>query len=190
MRLMFEVNAVPRDIDVDPDTRLIDVLRVHLGLTGTKEGCGEGECGACTVLLDDKAVDSCVMLAPQVQGKRVLTVEGLATDGELDDLQRQFIEHGAVQCGFCTPGMLLTAKALLMAVPHPDEAQIRTAMAGNLCRCTGYAAIVAAVSAAAAMPHAPAPTVDSAPSAAPGGPSDTPSPGLVPPLPDDEAQRR
>jgi carbon-monoxide dehydrogenase small subunit len=148
MLLSFEVNGVHRELDVDPAARLIDVLRGELGLTGVKEGCGEGECGACTVLIDDQAVNSCLVLAPQVRGKRVLTVEGLARDGELDVLQRQFIDHGAVQCGFCTPGMLLSAKALLLANPQPSEQEIRLALAGNLCRCTGYAAIVAAVTAA------------------------------------------
>jgi carbon-monoxide dehydrogenase small subunit len=148
MRLEFEVNGVWRELDVDPATRLIDVLRVDLGLTGTKEGCGEGECGACTVLVDDLAVDSCLMLATQVRGRSVLTVEGLARDGELDELQRQFAAAGAIQCGFCTPGMLMSAKALLLRNPHPSEEAIRLALAGNLCRCTGYSAIVAAVQAA------------------------------------------
>jgi carbon-monoxide dehydrogenase small subunit len=150
MRLQFEVNGVPRELDVDPATRLIDVLRRDLGLTGTKEGCGEGECGACTVLVDELPVDSCLMLATQVRGRRVLTVEGLARDGELDELQRQFIAAGAIQCGFCTPGMLMAAKALLLRTPDPSEQQIRAALAGNLCRCTGYTAIVAAVRATAA----------------------------------------
>lgn len=190
MRLTFEVNGVPRELDVEPDTRLIDVLRLHLGLTGTKEGCGEGECGACTVLVSGAAVNSCLLLAPQVQGKQVLTVEGLAREGELDELQRQFIEHGAVQCGYCTPGMLMSAKALLLANPHPSEQEIRLALAGNLCRCTGYATIVAAVSAAAALPRAPAPAVDAPPSAPPGGSSETPSPGLLPLLSEDERPRR
>jgi carbon-monoxide dehydrogenase small subunit len=155
MRLRFQVNGVHRELDVAPASRLIDVLREDLGLTGTKEGCGEGECGACTVLVDDQAVDSCLMLATQVRGKRVLTIEGLARDGELDELQRQFIDHGAIQCGFCTPGMLLSAKALLLANPDPTESEIRTALAGNLCRCTGYQTIVAAVQAAAAGDAAP-----------------------------------
>jgi len=148
MLLEFEVNGLSRRLEVDPAARLIDVLRRDLGLTGTKEGCGEGECGACTVLVDDRAVDSCLMLAAQVRGRRVLTVEGLAHDGELDELQQQFIAHGAIQCGFCTPGMLMAARALLLRSPHPDEAEIRLALAGNLCRCTGYEAIVAAVRAA------------------------------------------
>jgi aerobic carbon-monoxide dehydrogenase small subunit len=149
MRLSFTVNGVARDLEVTATARLLDVLRDGLGLTGVKEGCGEGECGACTVLVDGVAVDSCLTLAAQVRGRQVLTVEGLAQHGELDVLQRCFIEQGAVQCGFCTPGMLLTAKALLLVNPQPSEAEIRRAMAGNLCRCTGYSAIVAAVQAAA-----------------------------------------
>ena len=148
MRLSFVVNGDLSELDVDPAARLIDVLRLDLGVTGTKEGCGAGECGACTVLVDDVAVDSCLLLAVQVRGKRILTVEGLARDGELDVLQKCFVDQGAVQCGFCTPGMLLSAKALLLANSHPSEPEIRAALAGNLCRCTGYAAIVAAVASA------------------------------------------
>ena len=150
MRLLLTVNGVAHDVEVSPTTRLIDVLRMQLGLTGTKEGCGEGECGACTVILEGRAVNSCLVLAPQVRGKEVLTVEGLAGDGELDVLQQKFVEYGAVQCGYCTPGMLMSAKALLMTNPHPTEDDIRCALAGNLCRCTGYTAIVAAVRAASA----------------------------------------
>jgi carbon-monoxide dehydrogenase small subunit len=148
MRLLLNVNGMEHELDVRPTVRLIDVLRLQLGLTGVKEGCSEGECGACTVIVDGKAVDSCLVLAAQMRGKQVLTVEGLADDDGLDALQRSFIEHGAVQCGFCTPGMLMSAKALLIADPHPTEAAIRLALAGNLCRCTGYATIVAAVLAA------------------------------------------
>jgi len=148
MRLSLNVNGMEHELDVRPTARLIDVLRLQLGLTGVKEGCSEGECGACTVIVDDKAVDSCLVLAAQVRGKKVLTVEGLADDDGLDLLQRMFIEHGAVQCGFCTPGMLMSAKALLIADPHPSEEAIRLALAGNLCRCTGYTTIVAAVRAA------------------------------------------
>jgi carbon-monoxide dehydrogenase small subunit len=152
MRLVLNVNGMDHELDVRPTARLIDVLRLQLGLTGVKEGCSEGECGACTVIVDGKAVDSCLVLAAQMRGKKVLTVEGLADDDGLDLLQRMFIEHGAVQCGFCTPGMLMSAKALLMADPHPTEEAIRLALAGNLCRCTGYTTIVAAVRAASEQP--------------------------------------
>ena len=148
MELILKVNGTVWEISARPTARLIDVLRDQMGLTGTKEGCGEGECGACTVIVDGKAVNSCVMLAVQALGKEVLTVEGLAASGELDTLQQKFVEQGAVQCGFCTPGMLMSAKALLMANPLPSDQDIRTALAGNLCRCTGYKTIVAAVRAA------------------------------------------
>ena len=165
MRLGFTVNGIDQELDVRPSARLIDVLRDGLGLTGTKEGCSEGECGACTVIVDGRAVNSCLVLAAQVRGKQVLTVEGLAGDAGMDDLQRAFIENGAVQCGFCTPGMLMSAKALLLQNPAPSESEIRMALAGNLCRCTGYTAIVKAVQAASAAPSAPS----LAPSAAEGG---------------------
>ncbi len=156
MNLTLRVNGMTHEVEAPPTARLLDVLRDQLGLTGTKEGCAEGECGACTVIVDGKAVNSCVMLAVQAQGKEVLTVEGLAADGELDDLQQKFVENGAVQCGFCTPGMLMSAKALLLANPLPSEQDIRIALAGNLCRCTGYSAIVAAVKAASGQELTPA----------------------------------
>jgi len=157
MRLLLHVNGMEHELDVRPTARLIDVLRLQLGLTGVKEGCSEGECGACTVIVDGRAVDSCLVLAAQMRGKKVLTVEGLAGDDGLDLLQRMFVEHGAVQCGYCTPGMLMSAKALLMADPHPTEEAIRLALAGNLCRCTGYTTIVAAVRAASEQPAKSAP---------------------------------
>ncbi|HYE81048.1 MAG TPA: (2Fe-2S)-binding protein [Clostridia bacterium] len=145
MYIEFKVNGMEYGIDTDPGKRLLDVLREDLGLTGTKEGCGEGECGACTVILDGLAVNSCLVMAGQVRGKEIITVEGLETDGELDRLQKAFINNGAVQCGYCTPGMLMSCKALLMRNPHPTEKEIRIAISGNLCRCTGYTKIVAAV---------------------------------------------
>jgi len=155
MQLLLTVNGSLYEVDVRPTARLLDVLREDLGLTGTKEGCAEGECGACTVLVDGKAVASCVMLAVQARGKEIVTVEGLARDGEIDLLQQKFVEYGAVQCGFCTPGMLMSAKALLMANPVPSDQDIRVALAGNLCRCTGYSAIVAAVKAASGQEATP-----------------------------------
>ena len=145
MLLEFKVNGIARSLEVDPAQRLIDVLRDQLDLTGTKEGCGEGECGACTVILAGKAVNACLVLGLQAQGQEVVTIEGLAQDGRLDPLQKAFIDEGAIQCGFCSPGMLMSAKALLLQNPNPGEAEIRSAIAGNLCRCTGYQKIVKAV---------------------------------------------
>lgn len=149
MQIQFHVNGKLHRIDVDPRKRLIDILRDNLNLTGTKEGCGEGECGSCTVILDGQAVNSCLVLASQVRDKEVITVEGLAPNGEFDPLQKSFMDHGAVQCGYCTPGMLMSAKALLMKNPHPTEKDIHDAIAGNICRCTGYNKIVAAIKNAA-----------------------------------------
>ncbi len=143
------VNGFSHTLDVPDNRRLLDLLREDLGLTGTKEGCGIGECGACTVIMDGQAINSCLVLAVQADGSSIMTVEGLDQDGEMSRLQKAFLEHGAVQCGFCTPGMLMSAKALLDSNPHPTEAQIREAISGNLCRCTGYKQIVDAVSAAA-----------------------------------------
>lgn len=149
-RLTFNVNGEPYVLENVPVNRsLLQVLREDLGLTGTKEGCGEGDCGACTVLLDGLAVNSCLVLAAEVDGREVTTVEGLARGGKLHPLQQAFVDEGAVQCGFCTPGMLMSAKALLDANPRPTETEIRTALAGNLCRCTGYVRIVSAVQKAA-----------------------------------------
>lgn len=149
MRLDFFVNDEAVSLEVEPQRRLLDILREDLGLTGTKEGCAEGECGACTVMLDDLAVHSCLTLAAQLQGRHVTTIEGLAKTGELDILQRCFVEEIAVQCGFCTTGMIMSAKALLLKNPNPTPDEIRTALSGNICRCSGYVQIVNAVSRAA-----------------------------------------
>jgi aerobic-type carbon monoxide dehydrogenase small subunit (CoxS/CutS family) len=148
--LTMTLNGEEVTVHIQPDALLLDVLRDELGLMGTKEACGQGECGACTVLLDGQPVTSCLVPALKAHGREVLTVEGLASDGELHPLQRSFIEHGAVQCGYCTPGMLMSAKALLDRNPHPTEEEIKVAISGNLCRCTGYVKIVEAIKAAIA----------------------------------------
>lgn len=145
----FTVNGEPKEILAQPWESLLDALRDELLLTGTKEGCGNGNCGACTVLLNGRAVNSCCMLAAEAEGEEVTTVEGLAKDGKLDPLQEAFIKHGALQCGFCTPGFLMSARAFLNQNPHPTEQGIRLAIAGNLCRCTGYDKIVRAIQAVA-----------------------------------------
>lgn len=149
MLLNFFVNDQPVSIEVSPQRRLLDILREDLGLTGTKEGCSEGECGACTVLMDDEAIHSCLTLAAQLQGRHITTIEGLEKNGELDVLQTAFIEEIAIQCGFCTTGMIMSAKALLLKNLDPTPEEIRTALSGNLCRCSGYVQIVRAVSRAA-----------------------------------------
>jgi len=141
----FKLNGRPVSLTVPSHHTLLYVLREILHLTGTKEGCGRGECGACTVLLDGKPVNSCLILIPQVEGREVETIENLSRDGELHPLQKAFLEAGAVQCGFCTPGILMSAKALLAKNPHPGDEEIKTALSGNLCRCTGYAKIKQAV---------------------------------------------
>jgi aerobic-type carbon monoxide dehydrogenase small subunit (CoxS/CutS family) len=145
------VNGEPIEVSVGPWVTLLEVIREKLELTGTKEACSLGECGACTVILDGKAVNSCLVLAVEAKGKEILTIEGLRQNGELHPLQKAFIDEGAVQCGFCTPGMILSAKALLDKNPDPDEDQIKEALAGNLCRCTGYVKIVKAVKTAASL---------------------------------------
>lgn len=143
--ITFIVNGKEITLKVGPKERLIDTLREQLKLTGTKEGCSVGECGACTVLLDGKAVSSCLILSGQIGGSKVLTIEGLEVDGNLDSLQKAFIDYHAIQCGFCTPGMLMSAKALLIHNPYPSREEIKTALEGNLCRCTGYEQIIEAV---------------------------------------------
>lgn len=149
-RLMtLTVNGKSYEVVIEPRQSLLQVLREELHLTGTKEGCSEGECGACTVFLDGKPVDSCLIFGLEANGRDVVTIEGLASEGALHPLQQAFVEHGGAQCGFCTPGMILAAKALLEANPHPTEEEIRWGIAGNLCRCTGYVKIVEAIKAAA-----------------------------------------
>lgn len=143
------VNGRLHELAVAQNRRLVDLLREELGLTGTKEGCGQGECGSCTVLLDGKPVNACLVLALQAEGRRITTIEGLERDGVLHPLQRAFVEKGAVQCGYCTPGMLLSAKALLDRIPQPTDGEIRKALSGNLCRCTGYQKIIDSVHEAA-----------------------------------------
>jgi carbon-monoxide dehydrogenase small subunit len=149
MDLVLRVNGRDCAVKVHPFARLLDVLREDLRLTGTKEGCGEGECGACTVLLNGLVVNSCLVPAIQAQGGEVVTVEGLAEDGRLSAVQAAFLEHNGAQCGFCTPGMLVAGYDLLGRCPAPDDARIREGLAGNLCRCTGYSKILDAVKDAA-----------------------------------------
>lgn len=149
MRVQFQLNGVEQELLCEPRQTLLDVLRDQLGLMGTKEGCGNGNCGACTVLVNDRPVNSCLVLAVEMQGAAITTVEGLSQPGRLHPLQQAFIDEGGFQCGFCTPGFLLNARALLAEIPDPTEEQIRHRLAGNLCRCTGYDKIVKAVKAAA-----------------------------------------
>ena len=153
--LRFTVNGSAIELEAPGGRRLLDVLRYDLGLTGTKEGCGEGECGACSVLVDGQVVASCLVPVCQVEGCRVETIEGLAGGDELHVLQRAFLEHGGTQCGICTPGMLVAAKALLDSVTAPSLESVRVGLAGNLCRCTGYTKIIDAVMAAAAARREP-----------------------------------
>ena len=151
MILRFDVNGITRDVEALSMKRLLDVLREDLRLTGTKEGCGEGECGACSVILDGEVINSCLVPVCQVQGSAILTVEGLARDGRLDPLQRAFLECGGAQCGICTPGMLIAARALLDSNAQPTRDEVKEAIAGNLCRCTGYVKIIDAIEQAAWM---------------------------------------
>ncbi|MGI9951485.1 (2Fe-2S)-binding protein [Moorellaceae bacterium AZ2] len=143
--LKLKVNGKEYQVRVKPHKRLLDVLRDDLHLTGTKEGCGIGECGACTVIMDGRAVNACLVLAASAEGKEIYTIEGLEQDGKLHPLQEAFMRHNALQCGFCTPGMIMSAKALLDKNPHPTREEIKEAISGNLCRCTGYQQIIEAI---------------------------------------------
>lgn len=147
--LSFNLNGEDVEVLTTDNQTLLDLLRDTMGLTGTKKGCEEGECGACTIQLDGRAVNACMLLAREVEGCKVVTIEGLNRDGKMHPLQKQFIEKWALQCGYCTPGMIMSAKTLLERNPSPTEEDVRNAIAGNLCRCTGYAKIVEAVLAAA-----------------------------------------
>ena len=150
--LNITVNGEQHQLEIAPQRTLLEIIREDLGLTGAKEGCGVGECGACTVLLNGRPVDSCLVLALQAEGAEVITIEGLARNDQPHPLQSAFVEHGAVQCGFCSPGMILTSKAFLDQTPNPDREQIKAALAGNFCRCTGYNKIVDAVQICAQSP--------------------------------------
>src|SRR4030042_3079504 len=147
-KIELRVNGKIREVFVEPWKTLLEVLREELGLTGAKRGCDDGNCGACTVIVDGKAIKSCLILAPQARGKEILTIEGLGSEGNLHPLQQAFIDHFAVQCGFCTPGMILAAKALLDENPKAGEEEIREGLHGNICRCTGYTKIVEAIESA------------------------------------------
>lgn len=145
----YTINGEPYEAYIEPNRTLLEVVRDDLRLTGAKEGCGTGDCGACSMIVNGRLVTSCLMLAPQADGAEITTIEGLAKDGQLHPIQQAFIEHGAVQCGFCIPGMILAGKALLDQNPRPTRQEIRIAIAGNLCRCTGYTRIVDAIEGAA-----------------------------------------
>ncbi len=148
-KIELKVNGTVHKVEIEEDMRLIDVLRDKLGLMGTKEGCGEGECGACTIIMDGETVASCLVMAFQAEGKEILTIEGLSEGEKIHPIQQAFLDEGAVQCGFCIPGMVLSAKALLDKKSSPNRSEIREAISGNLCRCTGYNKIVNAVEKAA-----------------------------------------
>ena len=145
MQIQLDVNGLEHSVRIKPHWTLLDVLRDELGLTGTKKGCDKGECGACTVIINGEAVLSCLVLAIQCQGKKILTIEGLVQNRKPDPLQDAFVNHGAIQCGFCTPGMIMASRAILNKTHHPSEEEIKRGVSGNLCRCTGYAKIIAAV---------------------------------------------
>jgi len=144
-KICFTINGEVKEIEVEPNKTLLTMLREDLDLIGTKEGCGAGECGACTVLVNNKPINSCLMLAVEVDGKEILTIEGLSDSINLDPIQESFLKHNAIQCGYCTPGMVMSAKALLNRNHHPTEEDVKEALAGNLCRCTGYQRIINAV---------------------------------------------
>ncbi len=148
MKISLIVNGVKREVETKPSARLLDLIREDLGLTGTKEGCGKGECGACTVLLNGELVASCLVPAPQAAGAEVLTIEGLGSSAEIHPIQEAFVEAGAVQCGYCIPGMIIASKKLLDDNPHPDIDAIKKGLSGNICRCTGYSKIFTAVQSA------------------------------------------
>ena len=148
IEITLNVNGITYTLDVRPQRTLVEVLRENLGLTGTKKSCNEGECGACTVLMDGKPVASCLVLAIDAQGKEIVTIEGLAKDEKLHPIQEAFLKHGAIQCGFCTPGMVMSVKAYLDEHPMPTSTEVRKAISGNLCRCTGYQQIVDSIMAA------------------------------------------
>ena len=149
MTVTFIVNGTPRTLDVEVHRTLLEVLRDQLHLSGTKECCAEGECGACTVLLNGRAVNACLVLAVECDGETVVTIEGIGAAGHLDVVQQAFVDSGAVQCGFCIPGMIVAAKYLLSTNPHPSEDEIKEGLAGNLCRCAGYSRIISAIAAVA-----------------------------------------
>lgn len=155
-RISITVNRERRRVEVEPYETLLELLRDRLDLTGTKRCCGEGECGACSVIMDGRIVNSCIILAAEADGSDVLTIEGLSEDGKPSTLQQAFLDSGAVQCGFCTPGMIMAAHYLLLNNPHPTEEEIREGLSGNLCRCTGYNRIIQAVQAAAEANSEPA----------------------------------
>ena len=151
VEIVLRVNGINYEVAIEPQRTLVEVLRDTLGLTGTKKSCSEGECGACTVLMDGKPVTSCLILALDAQGKEILTIEGLSEGEKLHPIQEAFLKHGAIQCGFCTPGMVMSAKALLDEHPKPTATEVRKAISGNLCRCTGYQQIVDSILAASKM---------------------------------------
>jgi len=163
--IQLTLNGEPKELFVEPHILLVDLIRRELGMTGTKKGCGTGDCGSCTVILDGRAVKSCLILAVEVDGSEILTIEGLRSGGKLHPLQEAFIQHGAIQCGFCSPGMMMSAKALLDLCPHPTEEQVKIAISGNLCRCTGYSKIIEAILAVA---HKGKPLAASAEGSTPG----------------------